>query len=53
MNLLIGVLVVLQVIAVIYIAVERLTSWLTKHGGFTIRIEVEEGIDDMLILLLI
>jgi len=45
MTLLTGVLGFLLLIAVIYIAVERLTSWLTKHGGFTIRIEVDEGND--------
>jgi len=45
MTLLAGVLGFLLLIAMIYIAVERLTSWLTKHGGFTIRIEVDEGDD--------
>ena len=45
MTLLAGVLGFLLIIAVIYIAVERITSWLTRHGGFTIRIEVDEGKD--------
>jgi len=45
MTLLTGILGFLLLIAVIYIAVERLTSWLTKRGGFTIRIEVDEGED--------
>ena len=45
MTLLALILGFLLLIALIYIAVERLTSWLTKIGGFTIRIEVEEGKD--------
>ena len=43
MTLLAMVLGFLLVIAVIHIAVERWTSWLSKSGGFTIRIEVEDG----------
>ncbi len=45
MTLLTGVLGFLLFIAVLHITVERLTSWLAKHGGFTIRIEVDEGED--------
>jgi len=45
MTLLAGVLGFLLLIAVIYIAVERLISWLIRHGGFTIRIEVDDGED--------
>ena len=45
MTLLTGILGFLLLIALIYIAVERLTSWLNRTGGFTIRIEVEEGED--------
>lgn len=35
----------LLLVAVIYIAVEKLTSWISKSGGFTIRIEVVDGED--------
>ena len=45
MTLWTGILGFLLLIAVIYIAVERLTSWLVRHGGFTIRIKVDEGED--------
>ena len=45
MTLLAMVLGFLLVIALIYIAVERMTSWLSRSGGFTIRIEVEDGED--------
>ena len=45
MTLLTGVLGFLLLIAVIYIAVEKLTTWLSRSGGFTIRIEVEDGKD--------
>ncbi len=45
MTLLTGILGFLLLIAVIYIAVERLTSWLVRHGGFTIRIEADEDED--------
>jgi len=42
MTLLTLVLVVLLVIAKIYIVVDRVMVWLTKHGGFTIRIESDD-----------
>ena len=42
MTLLALILGFLLLIAVLYIAVERVTSWLIRSGGFTIRIEVEE-----------
>ncbi len=45
MTLLASILGFLLVIALIYIAVERLTSWINKSGGFTIRIEVVDGED--------
>ena len=45
MTLLALILGFLLLIALIYIVVERLTSWLTKIGGFTIRIELDEGKD--------
>jgi hypothetical protein len=43
MALLAGVSGFLLLIAVIYIAVERLTTWLSGSGGFTMRIKVDEG----------
>ena len=43
MSLLTVVLIVLLVIAVIYIVVDRVMVWLTKRGGFTIRIEPDDG----------
>ncbi len=46
MTLLVGVLVVLLVIAVIYILVDRVMVWLTRHGGFTIRIESVDDSDE-------
>jgi len=45
MTLWTGLLGFLLLVAVIYIAVERLASWISRSGGFTIRIEVEEGED--------
>ena len=45
MTLLALILGFLLLIALIYIAVERMTTWLSRSGGFTIRIEVEEGED--------
>jgi len=42
MTLLTWVLAGLLFIALLYITVERLMVWLTKHGGFTIRIETKD-----------
>ena len=39
MTLLTEVLAGLLFIAVLYIVVDRVIAWLTKHGGITIRIE--------------
>ena len=42
MILLTWILLALLIIAVVYVAVEKLISRLKKHGGFTIRIEAED-----------
>ena len=42
MTLLTWVLAGLLFIALLYIAVDRVMVWLTKHGGFTIRIESDD-----------
>jgi len=42
MAILTGVLGLLLVIATVYIALQHLTHWLERHGGFTIRIVVED-----------
>ena len=42
MTLLTWVLAGLLFIALLYIAVDRLMVWLTRQGGFTIRIEPED-----------
>jgi len=42
MSLLTWVLAGMLFIALLYIAVDRLMVWLTKQGGFTIRIEPED-----------
>lgn len=39
MTLLTVIVTVLLVIAVIWIAVDRVTAWLVRRGGITIRIE--------------
>ncbi len=43
MTLLACVLAGLLFIAVMYILTDRVMIWLKKQGGFTIRIEVNEG----------
>ena len=42
MSILTGILGLLLVVAVVYIAVLHLTHWLERHGGFTIRIVVDD-----------
>ena len=44
--LLAGVLGFLLLIALVYIAVERFTAWLTRRGGITIRIEPVDDEDE-------
>ena len=46
MTLLTGVLIVLLFIAVLYIVVDRVMAWLTRHGGVTIRIEPVDDEDE-------
>ncbi len=42
MNILTIALSIALSIAVLYIVVDRAMVWLTKHGGFTIRIETKD-----------
>ena len=46
MTLLAGILGFLLLIALLYIAVERFTAWLTKRGGVWIRFEVIDDNDE-------
>ena len=45
MTLFAGILGFLLFIALLYIAVERFTAWLMRHGGITIRIEMIDESD--------
>ena len=46
MTILVIVLSIALFIALLYIAVERFTAWLTRHGGITIRIESIDESDE-------
>ncbi len=46
MTILVIVLSIALFIALLYIAIERFTAWLTRQGGITIRIEPIDDEDE-------